>query len=92
MHTLIVTRFENKVVNLCIDTFRYDVAHDVDASFGNVKMTLKSVRYLTTSITVLRDCRGLAIRKVACSNTLASMISTVYYSIATHIMYRNFER
>ena len=30
----------------------YDVAHDVDASFGNVKITLKSVRYLTTSIAV----------------------------------------
>ena len=27
-----------------------DVAHAVDASFGNVKMTLKSVLYLTTSI------------------------------------------
>ena len=27
-----------------------DVAHNVDASFGHVKMTLKSVRYLTTSI------------------------------------------
>ena len=29
-----------------------DVAHAVDASFGNVKMTLKSVIYLTTSIAV----------------------------------------
>ena len=32
----------NREKNLC------DVAHDVDASFGNAKMTLKSVRYLTT--------------------------------------------
>ena len=30
-----------------------DVAHDVDASFSNVKMTLKSVRYFTTSIKLL---------------------------------------
>ena len=49
--------------------FCMDVAHDVDASIGNVKMTLKSVRYLTTSFAVLRDCRGFAIRKVACSNS-----------------------
>ena len=31
---------------------RFDVAHAVDASFGNVKITLKSVLYLTTSIAV----------------------------------------
>ena len=38
---------------LCLlsnDSSYNDVAHDVDASFGNVKKTLKSVRYLTTSI------------------------------------------
>ena len=57
-------KFHVFIKKLTID----DVAHDVDASFGNVKMTLKSVRYLTTPIAVLRDCRRFAIRKVACSN------------------------
>ena len=69
-----------------------DVAHDVDVSFGNVKMTLKSVRYLTASIAVLRDCRELAIRKVACSNAALNLWRQAQYSLVTHIMYINFER
>ena len=68
-----------------------DVAHDVDASFGNVKMTLKSVRYLTTSIAVLRDCRGFAITKVACSNPEFYLRYQAQCSLITHIMYSNFE-
>ena len=74
-----------------IETQCSDVAHDVDASFGNVKMTLKSVRYLTTSIAVLRDCRGFAIRKVPCSNPEFYLRYQAQCSLVTHIMYSNFE-
>ena len=66
----------------------FDVAHDVDASFGHVKMTLKSVRYFTTSIAVLRYCREFAIRKVACSNPEFYLR---YQAQCSHIMYSNFE-
>ena len=34
---------------------RIDVAHDVGASFGNAKITLKYVSYLTTSIAVFYE-------------------------------------
>ena len=82
-----------KVCHVSMLGFEFiDVAHDVDASFGNVKMTLKSVCHLTASIAVLRDCRGLAIRKVACSNPALYLRWQAQYILVTHTMFRNFER
>ena len=54
-----------------------DVAHAVDASFGNVKMTLKSVRYLTTSIAIFTrwPCYVAVCNNYAICNTLQTALN-----------------